>query len=297
MPYRTPSGALYDSGDYEACLDQRARAGASTKRSATASPARGRGTARRRRARVRRRALDLEHGLHHARADGRRADGDAAEVGQRGGRVRHGRSARRISVRLGRRRRVRVTGRFARRWLPTSSAAHRGRDGLSELDTATTPWTVASGNYSSRFSGSASGRFNSRRGASARRSTRSASTSASPSCRCARWRGWPTGTPRGCPRRWSRTSRRSPSGRPRTSTRRTRGPRRVLRRARLHRRRLRRRDRRETGAVEIVDYVTVHDAGVLLNPLLADGQILGGLAHGAAPPSSSATSTTNRAAS
>ena len=29
----------------------------------------------------------------------------------------------------------------------------------------------------------------------------------------------------------------------------------------------------ETGAVEVTDYVTVHDAGVLLNPLLADGQI------------------------
>ena len=30
----------------------------------------------------------------------------------------------------------------------------------------------------------------------------------------------------------------------------------------------------------MTDYVTVHDAGVLLNPALADGQILGGLAHG-----------------
>ena len=28
------------------------------------------------------------------------------------------------------------------------------------------------------------------------------------------------------------------------------------------------------------DYVTVHDAGRLLNPMLADGQIRGGLAHG-----------------
>lgn len=36
----------------------------------------------------------------------------------------------------------------------------------------------------------------------------------------------------------------------------------------------------ETGEVEILDYVTVHDAGNLLNPLLADGQIQGGLAFG-----------------
>jgi 2-furoyl-CoA dehydrogenase large subunit len=37
-----------------------------------------------------------------------------------------------------------------------------------------------------------------------------------------------------------------------------------------------------TGAVTVLDYVTVHDAGRLLNPLLADGQITGGFAHGAA---------------
>jgi 2-furoyl-CoA dehydrogenase large subunit len=37
----------------------------------------------------------------------------------------------------------------------------------------------------------------------------------------------------------------------------------------------------ETGAVDVLDYVTVHDAGRLLNPLLADGQIVGGFAHGA----------------
>jgi 2-furoyl-CoA dehydrogenase large subunit len=39
---------------------------------------------------------------------------------------------------------------------------------------------------------------------------------------------------------------------------------------------------RDTGEVEILDYVTVHDAGRLLNPLLAEGQVRGGLAHGAA---------------
>jgi 2-furoyl-CoA dehydrogenase large subunit len=37
---------------------------------------------------------------------------------------------------------------------------------------------------------------------------------------------------------------------------------------------------RETGAVSVLDYVTMHDAGTLLNPALADGQIVGGLAHG-----------------
>jgi 2-furoyl-CoA dehydrogenase large subunit len=36
----------------------------------------------------------------------------------------------------------------------------------------------------------------------------------------------------------------------------------------------------ETGEVKILDYTTVHDAGKLLNPLIVDGQILGGLVHG-----------------
>lgn len=36
----------------------------------------------------------------------------------------------------------------------------------------------------------------------------------------------------------------------------------------------------ETGEVKILDYYTVHDAGKLLNPLVANGQIMGGLVHG-----------------
>jgi carbon-monoxide dehydrogenase large subunit len=36
----------------------------------------------------------------------------------------------------------------------------------------------------------------------------------------------------------------------------------------------------DTGAVEILDYVVVEDGGVLLNPMIVDGQILGGIAQG-----------------
>lgn len=36
----------------------------------------------------------------------------------------------------------------------------------------------------------------------------------------------------------------------------------------------------DTGEVKILDYITIHDAGKLLNPLIVDGQIMGGLAHG-----------------
>lgn len=35
-----------------------------------------------------------------------------------------------------------------------------------------------------------------------------------------------------------------------------------------------------TGRVEIERYATIHDAGTLLNPMLVEGQILGGFAHG-----------------
>ncbi len=37
---------------------------------------------------------------------------------------------------------------------------------------------------------------------------------------------------------------------------------------------------RETGKVEVLDYVSVHDAGRLLNPLIVAGQVQGGFAHG-----------------
>ena len=36
-----------------------------------------------------------------------------------------------------------------------------------------------------------------------------------------------------------------------------------------------------TGRVEVLDYATVHDAGRLLNPLIANGQVRGDFAHGA----------------
>jgi 2-furoyl-CoA dehydrogenase large subunit len=40
---------------------------------------------------------------------------------------------------------------------------------------------------------------------------------------------------------------------------------------------------RATGVLTVLDYTTVHDAGRLLNPLLAEGQVRGGFAHGAGP--------------
>src|SRR5437763_7511324 len=36
----------------------------------------------------------------------------------------------------------------------------------------------------------------------------------------------------------------------------------------------------ETAAIEILRYVTVHDAGTIINPMIAEGQIYGGALHG-----------------
>jgi carbon-monoxide dehydrogenase large subunit len=36
----------------------------------------------------------------------------------------------------------------------------------------------------------------------------------------------------------------------------------------------------ETGAVELLDYVVVEDGGKLINPMIVDGQVMGGLAQG-----------------
>ena len=206
MPYRTPSGALYDSGDYAACLDRRSSSRGTTTCVPGRRPQRG-GTARRRRPRLRRRAVDLEHGVHHARADGRRARRDAAEVGERRGSLDRDRPARRDHrparddaagpgsphrLRPGRRRRARLA--------PEDVTV------LSELDTATTPWTVASGNYSSRFSGVGVGAVQAPRGSCARRSTRSAHTSETPTHPCDASPGRLTGAPRAFPTAWSRVS-------------------------------------------------------------------------------------------
>ena len=84
----TPSGALYDSGDYAALPRRGARAGRLRRARASGRGAPGRRPAGRHRPGLRRRAVDLEHGLHHARPDRRGARAGAAQVGQRRGRRR-----------------------------------------------------------------------------------------------------------------------------------------------------------------------------------------------------------------
>ena len=118
----------------------------------------GRGSPGRDRARVHRRAVDLEHGLHHARADRRgaraalpksgNAEGASIAIDPHGG----------ITVRLA----STPQGQGHRTVCAQVVADVLGCEPeavtvMSEMDTASVPWTVASGNYSSRFSGVAVG--------------------------------------------------------------------------------------------------------------------------------------------
>ena len=184
----------------------------------------------------------------------------------------------------GRPRRDRGIGRSVRRWSRTSSVARPRTSRCSPSSTRRRrPGRSRPGNYSSRFSGVGVGavQLAARRirakvdairahvgehGAlAAQGGGDGALEPREPS------RGHGSGARRG---RVLGGAEPRPSGR--------RGSRRVVRRARApSSTSARSRSIAETGAVSVTDYVTVHDAGVLLNPRLADGQILGGLAHGA----------------
>ena len=154
MPYRTPSGALYDSGDAVACLDKaleladygalRARVAppaprddwqesgspaSSSRRSRTWGTSRSPRRPMNERSHCPSRATPRAHrsrSIHARRYHGPDRDHATGTGSSNGLRASGGR-------------RARVT--------PDDVTV------LSEMDTASVPWTVASGNYSSRFSG------------------------------------------------------------------------------------------------------------------------------------------------
>jgi 2-furoyl-CoA dehydrogenase large subunit len=282
MPYRTPSGALYDSGDYEACLDRALElAGYEALRDRVVS-ARGEG----RLAGIGL-ACVVEPSISNmgyitlAQTAVERAttlpksgnaEGASVTIDPLGG----------ITVRVG----TTPQGQGHRTVCAQVVADELGCAPddvtvLSELDTATTPWTVASGNYSSRFSGVGVGAVQ----AAARRVRAKVDAIRAyvgepelPLRKVAGMAHWnPEGLPDGIEPGlaavafWAAPNLDPPDAEDRVASSGAHGfiidvcavevdP--------------------DTGAVSVTDYVTVHDAGVLLNPALAEGQILGGLAHG-----------------
>ena len=154
---------------------------------------------------------------------------------------------------------------------------------LSEMDTASVPWSVASGNYSSRFSGVAVGAVH----AAALKlrakidAVRAHAGDESLSLRrvagLAHWN--PEGLPEGeepglaAVAFWAPPNLDPPDEDDRVASSAAHGL--IVDVCAVE-------VEAATGEVTVLDYVTVHDAGLLLNPALADGQVLGGFAHGAA---------------
>ena len=152
FPYRTPSGALYDSGDYEGCLDDALALARYDERRAEAAAARadgrlvGVGI-----------ACIVEPSISNmgyitlAEPAGTRglpksgnAEGCTISISALGG----------ITVRTA----TTPQGQGHRTVIAQVVADRLGVeptdvDVLTDVDTSTSPWTIASGNYSSRFSG------------------------------------------------------------------------------------------------------------------------------------------------
>jgi 2-furoyl-CoA dehydrogenase large subunit len=283
LPYRTPSGALYDSGDYEACLDDALAAAGWVERRREAERARragrlvGVGL-----------ACVVEPSISNmgyitlAQTAVERAgtlpksgnaEGALVQVNPLGG----------VTVRLA----TTPQGQGHRTVCAQVVADELGItpqdvDVLAEMDTATVPWTVASGNYSSRFAGVGVGAV---REASRRLREKADAIRehlGDPGLSLRRVAGTAHWSPESLPAGmepgltatafWAAPNLDPPDAEDRVASSGAHGflvdvavvevdP--------------------ATGAVEVLDYVTAHDAGPLLNPALAEGQVLGGFAHGA----------------
>jgi len=282
FPYRTPSGALYDSGDYEGCLDQVLDLARYSERRAEAEAARADG-----------RLVGVgvacvvepsisnmgyitlaEPGETRGLPKSGNAEGCAISVSALGG----------ITVRTA----TTPQGQGHRTVIAQVVADKLGVEPsdvevLAEVDTSTSPWTIASGNYSSRFSGVGVGAVVA---AADRLAAKIAAVRARLGDEHASLRRvagivhWnPESLPPGMEPGLAVTAYYAapnllpPDADDAVASSASHGFVADVAFVEID---------RETGRVTVVDYATVHDAGHLLNPLLAEGQVLGGLAHGAA---------------
>jgi len=280
FPYTTPSGGIYDSGDYEACLDDALELARWDERRAEAAAARADG-----------RLLGVglacvvepsisnmgyitlaEPAAERGLPKSGNAEGAAISVSPLGG----------ITVRLsttpqGQGHRTVAAQVVADRLGVDPSAV----DVLSELDTSTSPWTVSSGNYSSRFSGVGVGAVALAAERLADKIEAIREHAGDPELSLRRVAGlvhWnPDALPPGMEPGLHATAfcaapnLAPPDDGDRVASSAAHGF--IVDVAVVE-------VERDTGQVRVLDYVSVHDAGVLLNPLLADGQVRGGFAHG-----------------
>jgi 2-furoyl-CoA dehydrogenase large subunit len=302
FPYRTPSGGLYDSGEYEACLDDLLELSRYEERRAEQEAARAEG-----RLVGIGLACVVEPSISNMgyvtlaqtaeeRAEGLpksgNAEGATVIVSPLGG----------ITVRIG----TTPQGQGHRTVCAQVVADVLGArpeevEVLTELDTSTSAWSVASGNYSSRFSGvgTAAVHLAAQKVAAKLRAIAAAELGCDPAEVELRdgkaWAGddsrsfrrlagvahWnPDALPPGLEPGLHETAfyqapnLAPPDDEDRVASSAAHGFIADVAVVEID---------RATGALTVLDYATVHDAGRLLNPLLAEGQVLGGFAHGAGP--------------
>jgi 2-furoyl-CoA dehydrogenase large subunit len=302
FPYRTPSGGLYDSGDYAACLDDALRLARYEERRAEQARARSEG-----RLFGIGLACVVEPSVSNmgyitlAQTAGERARGLPKSGNAEGATVLVGPAAG-ITVRIGSTPQGQGHRTVCAQIVADSLGVHPAEvDVLTELDTHTSPWTVASGAYSSRFSGVVTGAILSaaERVADKLRAIAAHQLECDPAdlelrdgravvCgspeqpvslrRIAGTAHWnPESLPPGMEAGLQATAfyaapnLESPGPDDRVSASAAHAFFVDLAVVEVE---------RETGKVNVLDYVTVHDAGRLLNPLIVDGQVRGGFAHG-----------------
>ena len=299
FPYRTPSGGLYDSGDYGACLERALEVVRYDKRRGEQAAARDEG-----------RLLGIgiacvvEPSISNmgyitlAQTPAERAETLPKSGNAEGATVMVNPLAGvtvRISTTPQGQGHKTVTAQVVADTLGLGPA---DIEVVSELDTATDAWTVASGNYSSRFSGVGAGAVL----RAAEKVARKLQAIAAAQLRCEpervelreakAWNGednisvrrlagiahWhPDALPEGLEPGLHETAYYAapnlapPDDDDRVASSAAHGFLVDVAVVEVE---------RETGAVHVLDYVSVHDAGRLLNPLIVEGQVRGGFAHG-----------------
>jgi 2-furoyl-CoA dehydrogenase large subunit len=300
FPYRTPSGAIYDSGDYEGCLDDLLRIAGYEERRKEQEAARAEG-----RLVGLGLALVVEPSISNmgyvtlaqtveeraaALPKSGNAEGATIVIGPLGG----------ITVKLSTTPQGQGHRTVAAQVVADVLGVDPGDvDVLSDLDTSTSAWTVSSGNYSSRFSGVGIGAVlrAAEKIAVKLRALAAHALATDPELvelrdrkavagereislrRLAGLAHWnPDGLPAGLEPGLHETAYYAapnlapPDDDDRVVSSAAHGFIADLAVVEVE---------RDTGRVHVLDYVSVHDAGSLLNPRLAEGQVRGGFAHGA----------------